>query len=99
MDKTTPFKLIPVCIHKVKVTAVTSVRFPQLVDISMESTNSLRILEVRSAVPEFNNSALCTIAAKCKSAASLMLAAVHIQMLYLEQLVIILDHRLFLPRV
>lgn len=99
MDKTTPFKHIPVCIHKVKVTAVASVRFPQLVDISVESTNSLRILEVRSAVPEFDDSALCTTAAKCKSAASLMLAAVRTRMLHLEQLAIISDHRLFLPRV
>lgn len=99
MDKTTPFKHIPVCIHKIKVTAIASVRFPQLINISVESTNSLRILEVRSAVPEFDDSAWCTTATKCKSAASLMLVVVHTQMLHLEQLAIISDHCLFLSRV
>lgn len=84
IDKTMPFKHILVYIHKVKVTAIASVRFPQLINISIESTNSLRILEVRSVVPEFNDSAWCTTATKCKSAASLMLVVVCTQILYLE---------------
>jgi hypothetical protein len=65
MNETTPFKLLRVCIHKVKVTAVASIRFSQLVDVSVEGTNAL--LEMRSAVPEFDDSTWCTTSARCES--------------------------------